>query len=93
MVLMMKNFKSTRLPSVKYMNFTTTGSGPVISLNLSPPTISRWEFFGKLDFRKMMLLALDGEAWINGMQKLEFMKTLVSDKDQKSLKVYKSALK
>ena len=39
----------------------------------------RWEFFGKMDFRKMMLLALDGEAWINGMQKLEFMKTMVSE--------------
>ena len=45
----------------------------------------RWEFFGKMDFRKMMLLALDGEAWINGMQKLEFMKTMVSEKDQKKM--------
>jgi len=45
----------------------------------------RWEFFGKLDFRKMMVLALDGEAWVNGMQKLEFMKTLVSEKDQKKM--------
>ena len=33
----------------------------------------------------MMVLALDGEAWLNGMQKLEFMKTLVSDKDQKKM--------
>merc|ERR1712227_387753 len=45
----------------------------------------RWEFFGKMDFRKMMILALDGEAWVNGMQRLEFMKTLVSEKDQKKM--------
>ena len=45
----------------------------------------RWEFFGKMDFRKMMILALDGEAWLNGMQKLEFMKTMVSEKDQKKM--------
>merc|ERR1712179_538844 len=40
----------------------------------------RWEFFGKMDFRKMMILALDGDAWMNGMQKYELMKSLVSDK-------------
>ena len=45
----------------------------------------RWEFFGKMDFRKMMILALDGEAWVNGMQRLEFMKTMVSEKDQKKM--------
>merc|ERR1712142_1116215 len=45
----------------------------------------RWEFFGKMDFRKMKILALDGEAWVNGMQRLEFMKTLVSEKDQKKM--------
>merc|ERR1712215_573969 len=45
----------------------------------------RWEFFGKMDFRKMMLLALDGDAWMNGMQKYELMKTLVSEKDQKKM--------
>ena len=45
----------------------------------------RWEFFGKMDFRKMMMVALDGEAWVNGMQRLEFMKTLVSEKDQKKM--------
>ena len=45
----------------------------------------RWEFFGKMDFRKMMILALDGEAWVNGMQRLEFMKTLVSEKDAKKM--------
>ena len=45
----------------------------------------RWEFFGKFDFRKMMLTALDGDAWINGMQKFELMKTLVSEKDQKKM--------
>merc|ERR1712098_288744 len=33
----------------------------------------------------MMILALDGEAWVNGMQRLEFMKTLVSEKDQKKM--------
>merc|ERR1711970_1625739 len=38
----------------------------------------RWEFFGKMDFRKMMILALDGDAWMNGMQKYELMKSLVS---------------
>jgi len=45
----------------------------------------RWEFFGKMDFRKMMILALDGEAWLNGMQKYELMKSLVSEKDQKKM--------
>merc|ERR1712045_698967 len=45
----------------------------------------RWEFFGKMDFRKMMIMALDGEAWVNGMQRLEFMKTLVSEKEQKKM--------
>merc|ERR1711994_821908 len=45
----------------------------------------RWEFFGKMDFRKMMILSLDGEAWVNGMQRLEFMKTMVSEKDQKKM--------
>merc|ERR1711936_163503 len=45
----------------------------------------RWEFFGKMDFRKMMLLALDGDAWMNGMQKYELMKSLVSKKDQKKM--------
>merc|ERR1711970_76612 len=45
----------------------------------------RWEFFGKMDFRKMMLLALDGDAWMNGMQKYELMKSLVSEKDQKKM--------
>merc|ERR1712079_921776 len=32
-----------------------------------------------------MILALDGEAWVNGMQRLEFMKTMVSEKDQKKM--------
>merc|ERR1711874_223720 len=45
----------------------------------------RWEFFGKMDFRKMMILALDGDAWMNGMQKYELMKSLVSEKDQKKM--------
>merc|ERR1712215_508561 len=45
----------------------------------------RWEFFGKMDFRKMMILALDGEAWLNGMQKYELMKSLVSEKEQKKM--------
>merc|ERR1711970_753161 len=45
----------------------------------------RWEFFGKMDFRKMMLLALDGDAWMNGMQKYELMKSLVSEKDQRKM--------
>merc|ERR1712029_559091 len=45
----------------------------------------RWEFFGKMDFRKMMILALDGEAWMNGMQKYELIKSLVSEKDQKKM--------
>merc|ERR1712013_374750 len=45
----------------------------------------RWEFFGKMDFRKMMILALDGDAWMNGMQKYELMKGLVSEKDQKKM--------
>merc|ERR1712096_181578 len=45
----------------------------------------RWEFFGKIDFRKMMILALDGDAWMNGMQKFELMKGLVSEKDQKKM--------
>merc|ERR1711970_218462 len=45
----------------------------------------RWEFFGKMDFRKMMILALDGDAWMNGMQKYELMKSLVSEKEQKKM--------
>merc|ERR1711892_1532739 len=45
----------------------------------------RWEFFGKMDFRKMMILVLDGDAWMNGMQKYELMKGLVSEKDQKKM--------
>merc|ERR1712002_1181559 len=45
----------------------------------------RWEFFGKMDFRKMMLLSLDGNAWMNGQQKLEMMMGLVSEKDQKKM--------
>ena len=45
----------------------------------------RWEFFGKMDFRKMMITAMDGEAWVNGMQRLEFMKTLVSEKEAKKM--------
>ena len=32
-----------------------------------------------------MIMALDGEAWVNGMQRLEFMKTLVSEKDAKKM--------
>jgi len=45
----------------------------------------RWEFFGKMDFRKMMLNALDGNAWMNGQQKFEMMRDLVSEKDQKKM--------
>merc|ERR1712003_92177 len=30
-------------------------------------------------------MALDGEAWVNGMQRLEFMKTLVSEKEAKKM--------
>merc|ERR1712226_1639826 len=45
----------------------------------------RWEFFGKMDFRKMMLLSLDGNAWMNGQQRFEMMKGLLSEKDQKKM--------
>ena len=45
----------------------------------------RWEFFGKMDFRKMMLCALDGNAWMNGQQKFEMMRDFVSEKDQKKM--------
>merc|ERR1711936_903467 len=45
----------------------------------------RWEFFGKMDFRKMMITALDGNAWMNGQQKFEMMRDLVSKKDQKQM--------
>ena len=45
----------------------------------------RWEFFGKMDFRKMMIQALDGNAWMNGQQKFEMMRDLVSKKDQKQM--------
>merc|ERR1711936_1341779 len=45
----------------------------------------RWEFFGKMDFRKIMIQALDGNAWMNGQQKFEMMRDLVSEKDQKKM--------
>lgn len=45
----------------------------------------RWEFFGKRDFRKTMILALDGDAWMSGQQKFELMKTLLSEKDQRKM--------
>ena len=45
----------------------------------------RWEFFGKMDFRRMMLTALDGNAWMNGQQRFEMMRDLVSEKDQKKM--------
>ena len=45
----------------------------------------RWEFFGKMDFRSMMIQALDGNAWMNGQQKFEMMRDLVSTKDQKKM--------
>ena len=45
----------------------------------------RWEFFGKMDFRKMMIQALDGNAWMNGQQKFEMMRDLVSKKEKKQM--------
>ena len=45
----------------------------------------RWEFFGKRDFRKTMILALDGDAWMSGQQKFDLMKTLLSEKDQRKM--------
>jgi len=45
----------------------------------------KWEFFGKRDFRKMMILALDGDQWMSGQQKYELMKTLLSEKDQRKM--------
>ena len=45
----------------------------------------RWEFFGKLDFRKTMLCALDGDKWMSGQQKFDLMKALLSEKDQKKM--------
>ena len=45
----------------------------------------KWEFFGKRDFRKMMIIALDGDEWMSGQQKYELMMTLVSEKDQKKM--------
>ena len=45
----------------------------------------RWEFFGKMDFRKMMIQALDGNAWMNGQQKFEMMRDLVSVKEKKKM--------
>lgn len=45
----------------------------------------KWEFFGKRDFRKMMILALDGDEWMSGQQKFDIMKSLVSEKDQRKM--------
>merc|ERR1711936_1081676 len=45
----------------------------------------RWEFFGKMDFRKMMIQALDGNAWMNGQQKFEMMRDLVSVKEKRRM--------
>ena len=45
----------------------------------------RWEFFGKMDFRKMMITAMDGNAWMNGQQKFEMMRDMVSKKEQKQM--------
>merc|ERR1711994_1052672 len=45
----------------------------------------KWEFFGKRDFRKTMLLSLDGEQWMSGSQKVDLMKSMVSEKEQRQM--------
>jgi len=45
----------------------------------------KWEFFGKIDFRKMMITAMDGNAWMSGQEKFEIMKTMVSDKEKRKM--------
>ena len=45
----------------------------------------KWEFFGKRDFRKMMILALDGDKWMSGQQKYDLMKGFLSEKEQKKM--------
>ena len=45
----------------------------------------KWEFFGKYDFRKMMLTAMDGDAWMSGQEKFDLMLTMVSEKEKKKM--------
>ncbi len=45
----------------------------------------KWEFFGKRDFRKSMILALDGNKWMSGQEKYELMKGFLSEKEQKKM--------
>merc|ERR1712106_965439 len=46
----------------------------------------RWEFFGKLDFRKTLLLALDGEAWLSGVRKYELLMAWCQKKSREKWK-------